>query len=172
MLKSGLMDKVYEHKKVEDKIYEEWEKNNYFKPEVNPNGEPFSMVLPPPNVTGVLHMGHAFEDTLQDIVVRYQRMKGKRTLWIPGTDHAAIATQAKFEKDLLGKEKKSRYDFSREEFFKMVQEFALSNQSAILGQLHKLGLSLDWSRLAFTLDEKREKSVRTAFKKMYDAGLI
>lgn len=166
------MDKTYDHKKVEEKIYEMWEQGRYFKPDMNGEGEPFSIILPPPNVTGVLHMGHAFEDTLQDIVIRFQRMKGKKTLWVPGTDHAAIATQSKFEKELHVKEKKSRHEFSREEFFTMVQEFALSNQSAILGQLHKLGLSLDWSRLAFTLDEKREKAVRTAFKKMYDAGLI
>lgn len=166
------MDKVYNHKNVEGKIYKIWEEKGYFKPEINPKGEPFSIVLPPPNVTGVLHMGHAFEDTLQDIVIRYQRMKGKKTLWLPGTDHAAIATQAKFEKEFYKKEKKTRHDFSREEFFKLINEFALSNQSSILSQLHKMGLSLDWSRLAFTLDEKRGKSVRTAFKRMYDAGLI
>ncbi|HSX40934.1 MAG TPA: valine--tRNA ligase, partial [Candidatus Saccharimonadales bacterium] len=122
--------------------------------------------------TGVLHLGHAFEETLQDIILRYQRMRGRKTLWVPGTDHAAIATQAKFEKDLHAKEKKSRHDFSRVEFFQMIQKFALENQASILGQLHKLGLSLDWDRLAFTLDEKREIAVRTAFKKMYDTGLI
>ena len=166
------MDKTYDHTKVEDKIYKKWEEGNYFKPDMDSDAEPFSIVLPPPNVTGALHMGHAFEDTLQDIVIRFQRMNGKKTLWVPGTDHAAIATQAKFEKDLMAKEKKSRHDFSREEFFGMIQEFAMSNQSTILGQLRKLGLSLDWSRLAFTLDKKREKAVRTAFKKMYDQGLI
>ncbi len=166
------MDKAYNHKLVEDKIYEMWENDGYFKPEINPKGKSFSIILPPPNVTGALHMGHAFEDTLQDIVIRYHRMRGEKTLWVPGTDHAAIATQAKFEKDLHAKEKKSRHDFSREEFFGMIQEFALFNQSTILGQLHKLGLSLDWSRLAFTLDGKRERAVRLAFKKMYDTGLI
>ncbi len=169
------MDKTYDHKKVEENIYKKWEESGYFNPDNLPNAkeaESFSIVLPPPNVTGALHMGHAFEDTLQDIVIRFQRMKGKKTLWVPGTDHAAIATQSKFEKDLQAKEKKSRHDFSRQEFFEMIQEFALSNQSTILGQLHKLGLSLDWSRLAFTLDKKREKAVRTAFTRMYDAGLI
>jgi len=169
------MDKAYDHKLVEEKIYQMWIENGYFNPDNLPltkNTEPFSIVLPPPNVTGALHMGHAFEDTLQDIIIRYQRMQGKKVLWLPGTDHAAIATQAKFEKDLHAKEKKSRHDFSRQEFFTMIQEFALSNQSMILSQLRKLGLSLDWSRLAFTLDEKREKAVRTAFKKMYDVGLI
>lgn len=169
------MDKHYDAKVVEEKIYQMWLEEGYFNPDklpVDKNAEPFSIVLPPPNVTGALHMGHAFEDTLQDIIIRFQRMQGKKTLWVPGTDHAAIATQAKFEKDLHTKEKKTRHDFSRKEFFDMVQEFALANQSTILGQLKKLGLSLDWSRLAFTLDEKREKAVRTAFKKMYDAGLI
>lgn len=169
------MDKAYDHKKVEDKIYDMWQASGYFNPDnlpVEKDAEPFSIVLPPPNVTGALHMGHAFEDTLQDIIIRFQRMRGKKTLWVPGTDHAAIATQAKFEKDLHAKEKKTRHDFSRQEFFGMIQEFALANQSTILGQLHKLGLSLDWSRLSFTLDEKREKAVRTAFKKMYDTGLI
>jgi valyl-tRNA synthetase len=166
------MDKVYNHKDVEEKIYKTWEENGYFKPEVHPKGKPYCIILPPPNVTGVLHMGHAFEDSLQDIAVRYQRMKGEKVLWIPGTDHAAIATQAKFEKDHYKKEKKSRHDYSRQIFIQMINQFALSNQSSILKQLHKLGLSLDWSRLAFTFDEQREKAVRTAFKRMYDAGLI
>lgn len=166
------MEKAYIHKDVEEKLYKLWEERGYFKPEVNPKGKPFSIILPPPNVTGVLHMGHAFEDTIQDVIIRYHRMKGRKTLWVPGTDHAAIATQAKFEKELYKKEKKSRHDFSRKEFFEMIQEFALSNQSAILSQMHKLGLSLDWSRLAFTLDKQREKAVRTAFKEMYAAGLI
>lgn len=164
------MDKAYDHKLVEDKLYKMWEEKDYFKPQGE--GEPFAIVLPPPNVTGTLHIGHAFEGTLQDIIIRYQRMKGKKTLWIPGTDHAPIATQSKFETDLYKKEKKSRHDFPREEFVNMIQGFALENQETIIGQLRKLGLSLDWSRLAFTFDEKREKSVRTAFKQMYDAGLI
>jgi valyl-tRNA synthetase len=168
----SLMDKAYNAKDVEEKLYNSWEQKRYFKPEINPKGEPFSIVLPPPNVTGTLHIGHAFEDTLQDIVIRYQRMKGKKTLWVPGTDHAPIATQSKFEKDLYKKEKKSRHDFQRSEFVDMIQAFALENQATIINQLRKLGLSLDWSRLSFTFDEKREKSVRTAFKKMYDAGLI
>ncbi len=170
------LDKAYDHSQVEHKIYQKWLDSGYFNPdnlpERNQKGEPFSMVLPPPNVTGSLHMGHTFEDALQDIVIRYQRMLGKKTLWIPGTDHAAIATQAKFEKDLYKKEKKSRHDFSREEFVKMIDEFALSNQQSIIEKLHKMGLSLDWSRLAFTLDEHKELAVRTAFKLMYDAGII
>ncbi|MEK9180760.1 MAG: valine--tRNA ligase [Patescibacteria group bacterium] len=169
------LEKTYDHSKVEQKIYQKWLDSGYFNPDMLPNAkdrEPFTIALPPPNVTGVLHMGHAFEDTIQDVIIRYQRMRGRRALWLPGTDHAAIATQAKFEKELYKKEKKSRHDFSREEFFRMIQKFALSNQQGILSQLHKLGLSMDWSRLAFTLDKQREKAVRTAFKKMYEAGLI
>jgi valyl-tRNA synthetase len=169
------LEKTYDHSKVEEKIYKAWMDSGYFNPDNLPDAssrESYTISLPPPNVTGVLHMGHAFEDTIQDAVIRYQRMKGKKTLWLPGTDHAAIATQAKFEKEHYKKQNKSRHDYSREDFFKMIQEFALSNQSAILSQLHKLGLSLDWSRLSFTLDKARELAVRTAFKKMYDAGLI
>ena len=169
------LEKAYDHKKVEDKIYQTWVDSGHFNPDKLPNAEqrePFTVSLPPPNVTGVLHLGHAFEDTIQDSVIRFQRMKGKRALWVPGTDHAAIATQAKFEKEHYKKEKKSRHDYSRQEFFEMIQTFALENQKGILSQLHKLGLSLDWSRLAFTLDKDRELAVRTAFKKMYDAGLI
>jgi len=169
------LEKSYDHTKVGDKIYKQWMDSGYFNPDNLPNAEsrePFTISLPPPNVTGVLHMGHAFEDTIQDAVTRFQRMNGKRALWVPGTDHAAIATQAKFEKEHYKKDGKSRHDYSREDFFAMIQKFAMENQAGILSQLHKLGLSLDWSRLAFTLDEKRELAVQTAFKKMYEAGLI
>lgn len=169
------MDKTYDHKKIEKKIYQLWLDSGYFNPDNLPdakNRKPFAISLPPPNVTGILHMGHAFEDTIQDVLIRFHRMNGKKALWIPGTDHAAIATQSKFEAEFYKKTGKFRHDFSREKFFAMIQEFALSNQSAILNQLHKLGLSLDWSRLAFTLDQPREKAVRTAFKRMYEAGLI
>lgn len=169
------LDKAYDASSTEDKIYKAWLDSGYFNPDNLPDAEsrePFTISLPPPNVTGVLHMGHAFEDTIQDSVIRYQRMRGKRALWVPGTDHAAIATQAKFEKEHYKKSEKSRHDYSREEFFKMIQEFALTNQTGILSQLHKLGLSMDWSRLAFTLDQDRELAVQTAFKEMYEAGLI
>lgn len=175
------LPKAYDHSQVEDKIYKLWMDSGYFNPDNLPakeglpdaeKREPFTISLPPPNVTGVLHMGHAFEDTIQDAVIRFQRMLGKRALWVPGTDHAAIATQAKFEKEHYKQKKKSRHDYSREEFFQMIQEFAMENQKGILSQLHKLGLSLDWSRLAFTLDEQRETAVKIAFKEMYEAGLI
>jgi len=169
----------YNPKEVEDKIYKLWEGSGVFNPDVcikkgvaKKDAKTFSIALPPPNVTGTLHLGHAFEHTLQDIMTRYHRMKGERTLWVPGTDHAAIATQAKYEKELYKNDKKSRHDFSREDFFSQIHEFALKNQSQILSQLKKLGLSIDWSRLAFTLDEKRKLAVHTAFKTMYDDGLI
>lgn len=169
----------YDHIKNEGDIYKLWEEAGYFNPDVciekgitAPNAEPFSIVLPPPNVTGTLHIGHAFEDTLQDIAVRYARMKGKRTLWIPGTDHAAIATQAKVEKEILKSEKKSRHDLGREEFLRRVNEFAKTSHDTIVRQIKRLGNSLDWSREAYTLDEQRNMGVRTAFKKMYDLGLI
>ncbi len=171
--------KPYEPGKTEEKVYRLWEESGFFNPDVceekgvtDKKAGHFSMVLPPPNVTGRLHMGHVLEHALQDTIVRFERMRGKRTLWLPGTDHAAIATQARFEKDLQKAEKKSRHDFSREDFFKMVSDFGLQNQKDMLSQMRLLGASLDWSRLAFTLDEKRELAVRTAFKKMYDEGLI
>src|SRR5258708_2093985 len=172
------MEPRYDIKEVESRIYQRWEESGTFNPDVSvekgftkSDAEPFSMVLPPPNVTGTLHIGHAFEDTIQDIVVRYERMKGKRTLWIPGTDHAAIATQSKVEK-ALEKEGKKKYDLGREEFIKRVNAFAQESHDTIVRQIKRMGASLDWSREAYTLDEKRSFAVRTAFKKMYDMGLI
>ncbi|HEY4477936.1 MAG TPA: valine--tRNA ligase [Candidatus Paceibacterota bacterium] len=171
--------KPYSAKDTEDRIYKLWEDSGFFNPDIciekgatDPNAPIFSLVLPPPNVTGRLHMGHALEHSLQDAVIRFNRMRGKRTLWVPGTDHAAIATQARFEKDLNKETGKSRHDFSREEFFNMVQEFGLKNQKEMQKQMRLLGSSLDWSREAFTLDEKRSLAVRTAFKTMYNEGLI
>ncbi len=164
---------------TEKRIYEMWEKSGFFNPDVcvekgitDENAPAFSMVLPPPNITGRLHLGHTLEHSIQDMMVRFHRMKGFKTLWVPGTDHAAIATQARFEKDLLSKEKKSRHDFSREEFFSMVHAFGLENQKDMQQQMRLLGSSLDWSREAFTLDEKRSIAVKTAFKQMFDEGLI
>ena len=129
-------------------------------------------MLPPPNVTGVLHLGHASTLTIEDIMVRFARMKGMRTLWLPGTDHAAIATQSKVEKILEKEEGKRKTDLGREEFLKRVNSFAQNSHDIIVSQMKKMGSSVDWSREAFTLDEKRNLAVRTAFKKMYDDGLI
>jgi valyl-tRNA synthetase len=164
---------------TEDRIYKLWEESGLFNPDVCVNkgiihseAEPFSVVLPPPNVTGVLHVGHAYEDALQDAIVRFQRMRGRKTLWIPGTDSAAIATQARVEKEIQKAEGKSRHDLGREEFVKRVKEYARGSENTILSQVRKMGASLDWSRYAYTMDEKRDVAVYTAFKRMFDAGLI
>lgn len=171
--------KPYNPTEEESAIYKKWEDSGYFTPEnmvkdglTKPEAETFSIVLPPPNVTGTLHVGHAYEDTLQDIVVRFNRMSGKKTMWIPGTDSAAIATQARVEKNLQKEEGKSRHDLGREEMVRRVHEFAKNSENTILSQVRKMGASLDWSRYAYTLDEKRNTAVFTAFKRMYDAGLI
>ena len=173
------LPKAYNSKEVEDKTYELWEKSGFFNPEncvkagvTKPDGEVFSIVLPPPNVTGTLHMGHAAMLAIQDILIRYHRMRGHRTLWLPGTDHAALATQSKVEAELYKKEKKTRHDLGREEFLARVEQFAKESHDTIIHQLRKMGSSLDWSREAYTLDEKRNVAVRTAFKKMYEEGLI
>lgn len=164
----------YNPKEVEPSIYTRWEESGYFNPDNLPGErtEAFTIVLPPPNVTGTLHLGHAFEDTLQDALVRFARMNGKRALWIPGTDSAAIATQSRVEKNISKEEKKTRHDLGREELVKRVEKFAKESESTILNQIRKMGASLDWSRYAYTLDEKRNKAVTTAFVRMYEAGLI
>lgn len=170
--------KPYNPKDTEDRIYKLWEESGFFNPDIciekgitDKNAEVFSMVLPPPNVTGNLHTGHALMLVIEDIMVRHARMQGKRTLWLPGTDHAAIATQSKVEK-LLEKEGIRKNDLGREEFLKRVEKFASDSHDTIVNQAKKMGASMDWSREAFTLDEKRNFAVKTAFKKMYDDGLI
>ncbi|MCA9356475.1 valine--tRNA ligase [Candidatus Nomurabacteria bacterium] len=171
--------KPYEHLDTESKIYEIWEKSGYFNPEkmisdghTAPDAKPFTIMMPPPNVTGVLHMGHGLMLTIEDIMVRYKRMQGYRTLWLPGTDHAAIATQSKVEKEIQKKEGKSRHDLGREELLKRVSKFAQESHDTIVSQVKKMGSSCDWSREAFTLDDTRNKAVNTIFKMMYDDGLI
>ncbi len=171
--------KPYDAQATEGAIYQKWLDSGFFNPDIcikkgitSPDAPAFSMILPPPNVTGVLHLGSSLMCTIQDIYIRKNRMAGKRTLWIPGTDHAAIATQSVVEKKLEKEEGKRRHDLGREEFLKRVNEFAESNKKIILIQTKALGSSLDWSREAYTLDEKRSLAVRTTFKKMYDDGLI
>jgi valyl-tRNA synthetase len=168
----------YDPKETEDKIYKKWEESGFFNPDemikagiTSKDAEKFSIVLPPPNVTGQLHMGHAAMLAVEDIVVRYQRMTGKKTLWIPGTDHAAIATQTKVEK-LLQKEGKRKHEMGREEFLKEVNAFAKKSHGTITSQVKAMGASLDWSREAFTLDEQRHEAVTEAFVRMYNDGLI
>ncbi len=171
--------KPYDPKEAEGRISTLWEESGLFNPDVcvlkgatAPDAQPFSIVLPPPNVTGTLHLGHAMMLAVEDILVRYHRMKGDKTLWIPGTDHASIATQAKVESELYKKEKKTRHDLGRDEFLARVQKFAQESHDTIVSQIKRIGASLDWSREAYTLDEARSLAVRTAFKRMYDMGLI
>jgi valyl-tRNA synthetase len=168
------LTKPFDAQAVEAKLYAMWEKSGYFNPD-NLKGEreeSYTIVLPPPNVTGTLHTGHAIMLAIQDTLIRYKRMSGYKTLWIPGTDHAAIATQSVVEKKILKEEGKSRHDIGREEMMKRINTFALESQNTILSQCRSMGASLDWSRLAFTLDDERNLAVRTMFKKMYDDGLI
>ena len=157
--------------KQEPEIYAAWEDSGYFNPD-NLSGEPFTIVMPPPNATGTLHIGHAFEASIQDTVIRYNRMQGFKTLWLPGTDHAAIATNTKVEKILQKEEGKNRHDLGRETFVKKVEDYVTLSRGTIQKQLRTVGVSADWSREAFTFDEPRNLAVRTAFKKMFDAGLI
>jgi valyl-tRNA synthetase len=171
--------KPYNSAESEPRIRELWEKSGYANPDVcvkkgvaAPDAEPFSIVLPPPNVTGTLHMGHAAMLAIEDILIRYARMRGKRTLWLPGTDSAAIATQSKVEEILYKTEKKTRHDIGREELLRRVNAFAEESKTTIINQVKALGASLDWSRYAYTLDEKRYTAVMTAFVRMYEAGLI
>ena len=169
------LPKSYDPRTTEDKIYKLWEKSGFFNPDNLPdakNRPPYTIMMPPPNVTGVLHMGHALMLTLEDIMIRYARMRGKRALWLPGTDHAAIATQSVVEKDILKKEGKNRHDLGREELLKRIEAFARQSHDTIVSQIKVMGASCDWSREAFTLDEKRSLAVRAMFKKMYDDGLI
>ena len=164
----------YNPKETEGRIYKLWEGSGFFNPDnLPPRHEvPFTIVLPPPNATGTLHVGGALMTVIEDIMVRYKRMRGYKTLWLPGTDHAAIATNSKVEKILSKEEGKNRHDIGREAFVAKVEKFVKENRGALKHQISKMGTSLDWSREAFTFDEKRNLAVRTAFKKMYDAGLI
>lgn len=171
--------KPYSPTENEDSIYQKWEESGFFNPDICiekgvtlKTADYFSIVLPPPNVTGTLHMGSAFMLAIEDTMVRFNRMQGKKTLWIPGTDHAAIATQSKVEKIIQKEEGKNRHDLGRIEFLKRVEKFAEENHDIIIHQMKKMGCSLDWSREAFTLDKKRNLAVKTVFKKMYDDGLI
>lgn len=164
--------KTYEAKEVEKKWYDFWETNAFFKANVQSSKPSYCIVIPPPNVTGVLHMGHALVNTLQDILIRWKRMCGFETLWVPGTDHAGIATQTVVERHLIKTTGKRRKDFPREEFLRKVWEWKEANESKILNQLKHIGCSCDWSRLRFTMDEGCNRAVRVMFKKLFDEGLI
>src|SRR5665213_568404 len=167
--------KPYDASATESRIYEAWEKSGYFNPDNLPGGKgrkPFTIIMPPPNATGILHMGHALGLTIQDILIRYKRMQGFAALLLPGTDHAAIATQAVVEKQIKKDEDKSRHDLGSEELLKRIDAFVEKSRQTIQKQTRILGTSCDWSREAFTLDEKRNHAVNVLFKRMYDAGLI
>ncbi len=164
------LPKSYDQSKEPD-IYKLWELSGYFNPD-NLKGEPFVITMPPPNATGILHIGHAYEASIQDTIIRYHRMRGQKALWLPGTDHAAIATNTKVEKILIKEEDKNRHDIGREAFVKKVEDYVEGSRGTIQKQLRTIGATADWSREAFTMDEKRNFAVRTAFKKMYDDGLI
>ena len=164
------MDKVYNHEEFEKKIYQEWEEKGYFKPEINPDGDPYTIILPPPNANGDLHFGHAMF-VIEDILIRYHRMKGFKTLWLPGTDHAGTETQFVFEKKLQ-EQGESRFNFTREELYKKIWDYVQENRGGIEGQLKRLGFSLDWSRAKFTLDKDVVEIVLETFKKMYKDNLV
>ena len=164
--------KNYNPKEFEDRIYSEWCEGGYFAPDPDPKKPAFSIVIPPPNVTGQLHMGHALDQTLQDILVRSKRMQGYSTLWVPGTDHAGIATQIKVEENLRVNEGLTRYDLGREKFLERVWAWKEQYGNRIISQLKKLGSSCDWSRERFTMDEGCSKAVREVFVNLYNKGLI
>ena len=166
------LPKTYAPSEFEDRIYKNWCDKGYFTPDVTNDAEHFSVVIPPPNVTGQLHMGHALDETLQDILVRYKRMQGFNTLWIPGTDHAGIATQIKVEERLREEEGLTRHDLGREKFLERVWQWKDKYEARITGQLKKLGASCDWTRQRFTFDEGCSKAVREVFVDLYEKGLI
>ena len=166
------LPKVYEPQEVEGRVYKMWEENGCFEGHRDPDKKPFTIVMPPPNVTGQLHMGHAMDSTLQDILIRFKRMQGYAALWVPGTDHAGIATQIKVEEELRTKEGLTRYDLGREKFLERVWDWKHKYGGRIVEQQKKLGASCDWSRARFTMDEGLSKAVRHVFVSLYKKGLI
>ena len=164
------LPKTYDPKTVEDEIYQAWLQSGCFRAEPDPEKQPFSIVMPPPNVTGQLHMGHALDATLQDILTRFKRMQGYAALWLPGTDHAGIATQIKVEENLRVEEGLTRYDLGREKFLERVWDWKNKYGDRIVKQQMKLGASCDWSRSRFTMDEGCSKAVRETFCELYDKG--
>ncbi|MFA5317769.1 MAG: valine--tRNA ligase, partial [Dehalococcoidales bacterium] len=167
----GEMPKAYEPQKVEQKWYRFWMDKGYFAPKIDPGKKPFVIIMPPPNVTGELHIGHALTSVLEDIMIRWHRMLGEPTLWLPGVDHAGIATQVVVEKQ-LAKEGTTRYRIGREAFEARVRKWAEGCRHTIGEQHQRLGISCDWNRERFTLDEGPSKAVRTVFVRLYDKGLI
>src|ERR1700733_483966 len=166
------LPKAYEAKAIDAKWYKFWEEQGYFKADPLSAKPAYCIVIPPPNVTGVLHMGHALVNTLQDILIRWKRMSGYEALWVPGTDHAGIATQTVVERHLAQTTGKRRSDFSREEFLSHVWNWKTTSETRIIEQIKRLGCSCDWSRLRFTMDQGNNRAVRAMFKKLFDNNLI
>lgn len=165
------MEKVYDHKAVEKAIYKKWEDGGFFKPEINPDGKPFTIIMPPPNANGALHVGHAVFVTLEDIMTRYHRMKGEAALWLPGADHAGFETQVVYQKK-LEKEGKDWFKIERDDLYRQMLEFTKENKKVMESQLKELGASCDWSREKFTLDPDIVETVYSTFKHLYDDGLV
>src|SRR5215471_13551325 len=168
------IEKTYQPREVEGRIYQTWEAAQAFRagrPERR-DAETYTIVIPPPNVTGSLHMGHALNNTLQDILCRFERMRGKDVLWQPGTDHAGIATQMVVERQMMERQEPSRRDIGREKFLEKVWAWKAESGGAIVNQLKRLGASCDWSRERFTMDEGLSRAVRKVFVELYNAGLI
>lgn len=165
------MDSKFEHQKVEKQIYQEWEKSGAFAPDTKAQGKPFTIVLPPPNASGKMHMGNVLMIAIEDLMIRYHRMKGDPTLWIPGTDHAGFETQITYERELK-KQGKSRFEFDRETLYQNIWEFVQNNKSQIEGQIRQMGASVDWSRYTFTLDPHVVSAVYETFAKMHKEGLV
>jgi valyl-tRNA synthetase len=161
----------YEPKAVEKKWYQFWLDNKFFTPDLTSKKPRYCIVIPPPNVTGVLHMGHALQDSLQDILIRFKKLQGYETLWLFGTDHASIATHNQIEK-VLAKKGKTRFDIGREEFLRLAWEWKEKHANIILEQMKTLGASCDWTRTRFTMDEQLSRAVREAFVQYYEKGLI
>lgn len=166
------MEKTYNPQEIEQPLYEHWEKQGYFRPNGNPDQESFCIMIPPPNVTGSLHMGHAFQQTIMDILTRYQRMQGKNTLWQVGSDHAGIATQMVVERKIAAEEGKTRQDYSRDEFIEKVWQWKAESGGSITRQIRRLGNSVDWERERFTMDEGMSSAVKEVFVRLYQDNLI
>ena len=165
------LEKNYDPKDIEDRLYSKWISKKYFHAEVNPDKKPYTIVIPPPNITGQLHMGHALDNTLQDILIRFKRMQGYEALWLPGTDHASIATEAKIV-EAMRKEGITKEDIGREKFLERAWDWKKQYGGRIVSQLKKMGSSCDWDRERFTMDEGCNKAVKEVFVKLYNKGLI
>ncbi|TDI83818.1 MAG: valine--tRNA ligase, partial [Caldithrix sp.] len=166
------LQKIYDAKSVEDRLYQFWLDKKYFHAEVNTDRQPYTIVIPPPNVTDILHMGHAFNSTIQDMIVRFERMREKETLWLPGTDHAGIATQNVVERFLRKEQNKGRDDLGREKFIELVWQWKEDRGGRIIEQLKRMGFSCDWQRERFTMDKGMSRAVSEVFIRLYKKGLI